>query len=102
MPANCTGKLQPADAGLNRVFKSALKVQCQSWLARTLLACIKKRDPEWNNPDAPERDDYPAIKLDLGMTTIKPNLVNWLHTAWGKVLFASCQFVEGTIYVTDT
>jgi hypothetical protein len=85
VPASCTGKLQPADAGLNRVFKSALKVQCQAWLARKLLAEIKKRDPNWNDPDAPERDDLPTIKLNLNMSAIKPNLVNWLYSAWSKV-----------------
>lgn len=64
VPPYMTGKAQPADTGLNKPFKDAIKDSFQAWMADQLRA----------NPD--------VDKIPLGMKTLKGPSLEWILNSW--------------------
>jgi hypothetical protein len=73
VPAGCTGKAQPADVGLQRPFKAGIVNAFTNWLGNEINLLIK-------GGTAPAE-----VKIDTGMTTLKPKLVKWTWQSWDRL-----------------
>jgi hypothetical protein len=73
VPAGCTGKAQPADVGLQRPFKHAIKKAFTAWLTEQIHHTVK-------GGKAPSE-----VKIDAGLARLKPLLVEWTWLSWDSL-----------------
>ena len=73
VPAGCTGKAQPADVGLQRPFKTAIRHAFTSYLSDLIQHTVK-------GGKAPSE-----VKIDTTLVTLKPLLVDWAWMSWDKL-----------------
>jgi hypothetical protein len=70
VPAGCTGVAQPADVILQRPFKAGVVNAFNHWMTYKIHHLIK-------GGAAPSE-----VKVDSGMTVMKPLLVEWVWSSW--------------------
>lgn len=70
---NMTGRLQPADVVLNKPLKHAVRRSFMRWIAESVFAQL--------SAGKSSRD----VSVDLGMKSIKGNMMRWLFDAWKYV-----------------
>ena len=73
VPANCTSKAQPADAGLQRPFKNAITNSLNAWMADEIHHTVM------GGTAAAE------VRVDLGLKRLKPQMVHWAWVAWDRL-----------------
>ena len=73
VPANCTSKAQPADAGLQRPFKNAITNSFNAWMADEIHHTVM------GGTAAAE------VRVDLGLKRLKPQMVHWAWVAWDRL-----------------
>jgi hypothetical protein len=69
VPANCTSKLQLADVALQRPFKSCITQSFNAWAAAAIAEQI-------------HAGEVTGIAAQLGMTVIKPLVLQWCVDSW--------------------
>ena len=70
VPAGCTGIAQPADVILQHPLKAGIVNAFSYWMACAIHLLVK-------NGAAPNE-----LKVDTGMVTLKPLLVDWVWESW--------------------
>ena len=74
VPANCTSKLQPADVGLQRPFKSHIRNEFNAWAAAQLKQQIDA------GPDS-----VLGLTDSFRMAAIKPLVLQWCVDSWQRL-----------------
>jgi hypothetical protein len=73
IPANCTGVMQPADVFLQKPLKDAFRNQFTKWSTTQYTEQIKAgTEPS-------------EMKLNTSLKTLKPLVVEWIHSSWKKL-----------------
>ena len=73
VPANCTSKAQPADAGLQKPFKNGITNAFNAWMADEIFHLVKGGQPA------------AEVRVDTGIKRLKPLMVHWTWCAWDKL-----------------
>ena len=73
VPANCTSKAQPADAGLQRPFKNGITNSFNSWMADEIHHTVMGGVPA------------AQVRVDTGLKRLKPQMVHWAWASWDKL-----------------
>lgn len=73
IPAGCSSKGQPADLMLQRLLKHEFANHYTDWVSSQILSLV-------HNGAAADQ-----IRLDTGLTGLKPLLVEWLMLSWNKL-----------------
>jgi hypothetical protein len=75
VPANCTGRMQPADLSGQKELKTAIRAM------GTRYACVRVRDRlqqlQRLSPEEQAKEAAAGIKIDTTTTTLKPLLPGW-------------------------
>lgn len=72
IPPHCTSRLQVADVVLNFPFKFGIKKQFEQWSLNILMKEFEKDETQITAPN-------------LGLTILKPLLVEWAYHSWNKI-----------------
>ena len=73
VPANCTSKAQPADAGLQRPFKNAITNAFNAWMTDEIHLTVKSGVAA------------AQVRVDTGLKRLKPQMVHWAWSSWDKL-----------------
>jgi hypothetical protein len=73
VPANCTSKAQPADAGLQKPFKSGISNAFNAWMADEIFHLVKGGQPA------------AEVRVDTGIKKLKPLVVHWAWCSWDRL-----------------
>lgn len=84
VPRNCTSKLQVADVALNFPFKHGIRHRFNEWMTQLARQRIEHGE-----------DDIAFGKEDLLLSTLKPQVLQWMHSCWKSMASQRALIVSG-------